>query len=220
MSPRKAKREFIIEWDENDPGESIFNSFTEQDFIDLLIYYSKKELDKIENSSSTEEEHGETYYNSESEGKDLLSSDEIYEAAFKSATKTTKAVHSTPSKSTARGTSTTKTTTRRSKKSKEAEIKVMNSRKIEFFPWVGTFPYYMKDETENKSVGLPVKNMPPSTSDDTTVSTVFTTTLEEYDNDLFLTIPEDILKKLGWNEGDTLNWSVNNSVIKLEKAYV
>lgn len=51
---------FTISWDENDPGESIFNSFTEQDFIDLLMYYSKKELDKIENSSSTEEEHGET----------------------------------------------------------------------------------------------------------------------------------------------------------------
>ena len=68
-----------------------------------------------------------------------------------------------------------------------------------------------------KSVGLPVKNMPQSTSDDTTVSTSFTTTLEEYDNDLFLTIPEDILKKLGWSTGDTLNWSVNNSVITLEK---
>ena len=69
-----------------------------------------------------------------------------------------------------------------------------------------------------KSVGLPVKNMPPSTSDDTTVSTSFTTTLEEYDNDLFLTIPEDILKKLGWNEGDELNWSVNKGSITLEKA--
>ena len=78
---QKSENEFIIEWDENDPGESIFNSITEQDFIDLLIYYSKKELDKIENSSSTEEEHGETYYNSESEGKEL-SSEEIYQAAF------------------------------------------------------------------------------------------------------------------------------------------
>ena len=57
---QKSETEFIIEWDENDPGESIFNSFTEQDFIDLLMYYSKKELDKIKNSSSTEEEHGET----------------------------------------------------------------------------------------------------------------------------------------------------------------
>jgi antitoxin component of MazEF toxin-antitoxin module len=69
-----------------------------------------------------------------------------------------------------------------------------------------------------KSVGLPVKNMPPSTSDDTTVSTSFTTTLEQYDNDLFLTIPEDILKKLGWNTGDELNWSVNKGSITLEKA--
>ena len=69
-----------------------------------------------------------------------------------------------------------------------------------------------------KSVGLPVKNMPPSTSDDTTVSTSFTTTLEEYDNDLFLTIPEDILKKLSWNEGDELKWSVNKGSITLEKA--
>ena len=69
-----------------------------------------------------------------------------------------------------------------------------------------------------KSVGLPVKNMPPSTSDDTTVSTSFTTTLEEYDNDLFLTIPEDILKKLGWDEGDELKWSVNKGSITLEKA--
>lgn len=51
---------FTISWDENDPGESIFNTFTEQDFIDLLMYYSKKELDKIENGSSTEEEYGET----------------------------------------------------------------------------------------------------------------------------------------------------------------
>ena len=60
--------------------------------------------------------------------------------------------------------------------------------------------------------------MLPSTSDDTTVSTSFTTTLEEYDNDLFLTIPEDILKKLGWDEGDELKWSVNKGSITLEKA--
>ena len=74
----------------------------------------------------------------------------------------------------------------------------------------------MKQRT--KSVGLPVKNMPPSTSDDTTVRTSYTTTLEEYDNDLFLTIPEDILKTLSWNEGDMLKWSVNKGSITLEKA--
>ena len=26
----------------------------------------------------------------------------------------------------------------------------MNSRKLELFPWVQTFPYYMKDESEGK----------------------------------------------------------------------
>jgi len=56
---------FTIEWDEKDPGESIFNSFTEQDFIDLLQYYCEQELDKIENSSSTKEEHGEVNDNIE-----------------------------------------------------------------------------------------------------------------------------------------------------------
>ena len=79
---QKSEREFIIEWDPKDPQESIFNSFTEQDFIDLLKYQAERHLKRLEDSSSTEEEHGETYYNSESEGKDLLSSDEIYEAAF------------------------------------------------------------------------------------------------------------------------------------------
>lgn len=69
-----------------------------------------------------------------------------------------------------------------------------------------------------KSVGLPVKNMPQSTSDDTTVSTNCITTLVEDGDDLILPIPEDIIKKLGWNTGDTLNWSVNNSVITLEKS--
>ena len=60
ITSEDGKTSFIISWDENDPGESIFNSFTEQDFIDLLMYYSKRELDKIENNSSTEEEYRET----------------------------------------------------------------------------------------------------------------------------------------------------------------
>jgi len=45
---------------------------------------------------------------------------------------------------------TTKSTTKPTKRRKEQEIKVMNSRKLDMFPWVETFPYYMKDETENK----------------------------------------------------------------------
>ena len=76
---QKSEREFIIEWDPKDPQESIFNSFTEQDFIDLLKYQAERELKRLENSSSTEEEHSETYYNSESEGKEYKDFDEKYE---------------------------------------------------------------------------------------------------------------------------------------------
>jgi len=45
---------------------------------------------------------------------------------------------------------TTKSTTKPTKRRKEQAIKVINSRKLEWFPWVDTFPYYLKDETENK----------------------------------------------------------------------
>ena len=74
----------------------------------------------------------------------------------------------------------------------------------------------MKQRT--RSVGLPVKNMPPSTSDDTTPNTNCIVTLEEDGDDLILPIPEEILKTLSWNEGDMLKWSVNKGSITLEKA--
>ena len=80
---QKSEREFIIEWDESDPQESIFNSFTEQDFIDLLKYQAERDLKRLKNSSVTKEEHGETYYNSESEGKEYkLNEEDIFKAAF------------------------------------------------------------------------------------------------------------------------------------------
>ena len=139
---QKSEREFIIEWDENDPQESIFNEFTEKDFIEVLTYYAERQLEVIEYSSKLKKKSRETnYYNSESEAKSTR------KKTSTPPTKTTKPVRSTRQKSTARGISTTKTTPKRRK---VAEIKVMNSRKIELFPWVGTFPYYMKDETENK----------------------------------------------------------------------
>ena len=50
---------FTIEWDEKDPGESIFNSFTEQDFIDVLQYYCEQELSKLEYTESIRKESGE-----------------------------------------------------------------------------------------------------------------------------------------------------------------
>ena len=68
-----------------------------------------------------------------------------------------------------------------------------------------------------KNVGSYVRNMPQNTSDATTASTNSTITLVEDGEDLLLPLSEDILKKLGWSEGDTLKWSVNKDSIKLEK---
>jgi hypothetical protein len=82
---QKSKNTFIIEWDHEDPEESIFNAFTEEDFIEVLRYYAEKSLSIDKYSSQSREESQETdYYDSESEGKDhKLSSQDIYEAAFK-----------------------------------------------------------------------------------------------------------------------------------------
>lgn len=37
---------FTINWDENDPVESIMNTWTEHDFIDCIMNECKKILDK------------------------------------------------------------------------------------------------------------------------------------------------------------------------------
>ena len=62
--------------------------------------------------------------------------------------------------------------------------------------------------------------MQESTSNDTTPVTSYTVTLEEENDDLVLPIPEDILKKLGWEENDELEWDINedNNSIILRKA--
>jgi hypothetical protein len=65
---------FIIEWDENDPQESIFNDWTKEDFIQFFKWAAKNELSK--NTKESGEESQEDYYNSESEGKDF---DERYD---------------------------------------------------------------------------------------------------------------------------------------------
>lgn len=61
--------------------------------------------------------------------------------------------------------------------------------------------------------------MPQSTSNDTNPNTSCIVTLEEDGDDLIMPIPEEIIKKLGWNEGDELQWSVNNNTITLRRAY-
>lgn len=58
-----------------------------------------------------------------------------------------------------------------------------------------------------------------STSNDTNPNTSCIVTLEEDGDDLIMPIPEEIIKKLGWNEGDELQWSVNNNTITLRRAY-
>ena len=71
---QKSENTFIIEWDHEDPGESIFNSFTEQDFIEVLKYYAERSLSIDKYSGQFREESQETNH---------LSSQDIYEAAFK-----------------------------------------------------------------------------------------------------------------------------------------
>jgi len=70
----------------------------------------------------------------------------------------------------------------------------------------------MKQKTNG--VGSSVKIMPQSTSDDTTVSTNYTTTV---DNEGLMTIPKQILESLDWHPGDELQWDINDSVITLTK---
>ena len=62
--------------------------------------------------------------------------------------------------------------------------------------------------------------MSESTSNDTTQVTIFTVTLEEDGDDVVMPIPEDILKSLDWNEGDLLEWDINDkdNTIILRKA--
>ena len=46
----KENNSFEISWDENDPVESMMNTWTEQDFIDAIT----KQLEKLENDKGTE----------------------------------------------------------------------------------------------------------------------------------------------------------------------
>jgi len=74
----------------------------------------------------------------------------------------------------------------------------------------------LRTKQRTKSVGLPAMIMRESTSNDTTPVTSYTVTLEEESDDLVLSIPEDILKELGWEEDDEIEWDINednNSII-------
>ena len=62
---QESENTFIIEWDHEDPGERIFNSFTEQDFIEVLKYYAERSLSIDKYSKQFREESQETNYNDE-----------------------------------------------------------------------------------------------------------------------------------------------------------
>jgi len=61
---------FIIEWDENDPQESIFNDWTKEDFIQFFEYAAKREFNLRKDAEKSGEESRETSNISEATKKD------------------------------------------------------------------------------------------------------------------------------------------------------
>ena len=58
--------------------------------------------------------------------------------------------------------------------------------------------------------------MPENTLSDTNQNTTYTVTLDEDGEDLILPLPDEVLDKLGWEDGCLLEWLVNeedNTVI-------
>jgi hypothetical protein len=45
---------FTIHWDENDPFESVFNDWTEQDFLDYFTRYARDIINELGPDSSEE----------------------------------------------------------------------------------------------------------------------------------------------------------------------
>jgi len=47
---------FTIEWDPDDPVEHVFNDWTEQDFIDVIMKYAQEVIDKHSEQQNDEQE--------------------------------------------------------------------------------------------------------------------------------------------------------------------
>ena len=61
--------------------------------------------------------------------------------------------------------------------------------------------------------------MPENTSNDTTLSTSYTVTLEGDDEECYLPLSDEILDHLEWYDGDVLEWIVNDdNTITLRKV--
>lgn len=71
---------------------------------------------------------------------------------------------------------------------------------------------------KRRSAGSHAKNMQESTLNAIIQSTSCTVTLEKDGDDLFLPIPEEMLKELQWNTGDVIEWDVSlDNMITLRK---
>ena len=70
-----------------------------------------------------------------------------------------------------------------------------------------------------RNVGSPVKIMQENTLNDTTPNTNYTVTLEEDGDECILPLPDEILDELDWQEGDVLEWIVNDdNTITIKKV--
>ena len=58
-----------FEWDENDPVDSVLNTWTEQDFMDAILSYCKETIGEEEYNKIMEEHQEESCNQSENESK-------------------------------------------------------------------------------------------------------------------------------------------------------
>lgn len=63
--------------------------------------------------------------------------------------------------------------------------------------------------------------MQESTSNDTNHNTSYTVTLEGDDEECYLPLPDEVLNQLDWQDGDTLDWVINDdntiTIMKVEQ---
>jgi flagellar motor switch protein FliG len=67
-----------ISWDEEGPENEIFKHFKAEDFIKILTDYAKETTGEPQQTNNYQREYIETYYNSESEGKEHNDFDQKY----------------------------------------------------------------------------------------------------------------------------------------------
>ena len=68
-----------ISWDEEGPEHEIFKHFEAKDFIKILTDHTEKVREQSLQTDKYQQEYIETYYNSESEGKEHNDYDEKYD---------------------------------------------------------------------------------------------------------------------------------------------